>query len=97
MIKVTYDGEVDAKYVSIKKGKVHETKIIEDWLFFDLNQQGQILGIEILDVSKNDVTIYSLDDEVLHVGFSGNVSNGERFEQDFKVTSEYTNAEAVLA
>lgn len=97
MIKVTYDGEVDAKYVSIKEGKIHETKIVNDWLFFDVNQEGQVLGIEILDASKNQVTVSSLDDEVVHVGFSQNISNGEHFEQDFKVTSEYASAEAVLA
>lgn len=64
MIKVTYDNEVDAKYVSIKEGKIHETKTINDWLFFDVDEKGGVLGIEILDSSKRSLSLSTFDNEL---------------------------------
>lgn len=56
-MKISYDKEVDAKYISITEGVVHETKVLKDWLMLDLDAKGDILGIEILDASKNLVSI----------------------------------------
>ncbi|MCA9356655.1 DUF2283 domain-containing protein [Candidatus Nomurabacteria bacterium] len=64
MIKITYDSEVDAKYVSIKEGKIHETKIINDWMFLDIDEKGAVLGVEILDSSKRSFSLSTFDNEL---------------------------------
>jgi uncharacterized protein YuzE len=69
MIKITYDSKVDAKYISIKEGRFHETKIINDWLFFDVNIEGDVLGIEILDSSKSEVRIATFEDNLVKINF----------------------------
>jgi uncharacterized protein YuzE len=56
-MKVSYDKSVDAKYVTFKKGKVFQTKPLNDWLFLDINRKGEVLGVEILDASKNEVAL----------------------------------------
>lgn len=50
---ISYDKEIDAKYISVKKGKVFETKPYAEDVFIDLNEKGEILGIEILNASQN--------------------------------------------
>jgi len=97
MINVTYDQEVDAKYVSIKEGTIHETKIINDWLFLDVDNVGSIVGIEVLDSSKNDIEVYSFDGEVTHIGFSQKRENGETFKEDFDLKFNYVPGDAMLA
>lgn len=82
MMKVTYDTEVDAKYVSIKKGKVFDTKIINDWLFFDINKDGEVIGIEILGYSKNDVRITVDQGNLSQVFFDSKTHSG--VEDQFK-------------
>lgn len=56
-MKVSYDKIVDAKYITFKKGKVFATKPLNDWLFLDINKKGEVLGVEILDASKNEVAL----------------------------------------
>lgn len=68
-MKVSYDKSVDAKYVTIKSGKVSETKPLNEWLFVDLNKKGQILGVEILDASRNVVHIYTDGREVIYLNY----------------------------
>ena len=89
MIKVTYDSEVDAKYVSIKEGEFFETKIINDWLFFDVNKEGDVLGIEILDSSKSDVTIETFENNLVSINFSKKGSGLEPVNQDYDTQKEY--------
>lgn len=72
MIKVTYDSEVDAKYVSIREGKVSETKTINDWLFFDVDDKGGVLGVEILDSSKRLLSLTTLGNELTELSFPNN-------------------------
>lgn len=89
MIKVTYDSEVDAKYVSIKEGEFFETKIINDWLFFDVNKAGDVLGIEILDSSKSNVTIATFEDNLVNINFSRKGDGLEPINQDYGTQKEY--------
>lgn len=58
-MKVSYDKDIDAKYVSIKDGAVHQTKALEDWLMLDLDAEGGVLGVEILDASRNRVNLFT--------------------------------------
>ena len=52
-MKITYDKKADAKYIYLKKGKINFTKKVKDWLLFDYSKNGEMLGIEILNASKN--------------------------------------------
>ncbi len=72
MIKVTYDSDVDAKYIYIKEGKFHETKAVNDWLYFDVNAENEVLGIEILDSTNNEVTLSTFEDNLLNITFTRN-------------------------
>ncbi len=56
-METTYDKKYDIKYVRIKKGKIAQTKEEHDWLLLDCDQNGDILGIEILDASIHEVNI----------------------------------------
>ena len=53
-MKIKYDPEVDAAYISFKKGKTQVTTIrITEDVAIDLNQNEEIVGIEVLDASVN--------------------------------------------
>ena len=67
MINISYDKEIDAKYVSIKKDKIYETKILKDWLNLDLNKKGDVLGIEILNASENPIICQLSGDSNLNI------------------------------
>jgi uncharacterized protein YuzE len=51
-MKITYDPEVDALYISFKQGPTEVTTIrISDDVAIDLGLKEEIVGIEILDAS----------------------------------------------
>jgi len=53
-VKVDYDVENDILYIEFKKnGKVADTVEIGDDIFADVGENGEILGIEIWNASKN--------------------------------------------
>ena len=52
-MKITYDIQADAKYISIREGEVAATDIVEDWLMVDKDISGTVLGIEVLGASEN--------------------------------------------
>lgn len=52
-MKITYDKSLDAMYVSLKKGGYSHTKKITDSIMVDLSSKDEVLGLEILDDSKN--------------------------------------------
>ena len=51
-MKITYDKEADAMYIKFLEGKFASNKIIDKDTILDLDKDGNILGIEILDVIK---------------------------------------------
>ncbi len=51
-MKITYDEEVDALYISFKATKQVETKRIDEDIAFDYDEEGRISGIEVLDASR---------------------------------------------
>lgn len=98
MIKVTYDNEVDAKYVSIKEGKVYETKIINDWLFFDVDKNGNVLGVEILDSSKRAFSLFTFDNELSELVIPNADDSTQPLNKIDTIQRKYaTSTEAVLA
>lgn len=52
-MKITYDKRVDAMYIKLKKGRYDHTKKVTDDILVDVSKKGEVLGLEILDASKN--------------------------------------------
>ncbi len=48
MVSVEFDKEVNALYLRLKKGKVEKSDPVADNIVFDLNEEGNMIGIEIL-------------------------------------------------
>lgn len=57
-MEIKYDKTIDAKYVRIKEGKIAHTKKEQDWLLFDCAENGDVLGVEILNVSKHFISLF---------------------------------------
>jgi len=51
-MKIEYSKEADAIYVYFKEEYVAKSKEIEDGVVIDFDEKGQLIGIEVLDVSK---------------------------------------------
>ena len=52
-MKIHYDPKVDAVYIDLAKGKYEASRKISDSILVDEDKKGKVLGIEILDASKN--------------------------------------------
>ncbi len=59
-MKIEYSKEADAIYVYFKEAFVKKSKEIEDGVVVDFDEKGQLIGIEVLDVSHR----FSLSDIV---------------------------------
>ncbi|GAX61175.1 hypothetical protein SCALIN_C17_0209 [Candidatus Scalindua japonica] len=57
---IEYSKEADAIYVYFKEEFVAKSKEIEDGVVIDFDEKGQLIGIEVLDVSQR----FSLSDIV---------------------------------
>ena len=51
-MKIEYSKDADALYVYFREIEVAKTREIEEGVLVDLDNQGHLIGIEILDVSK---------------------------------------------
>lgn len=51
-MKITIDKEADAMYIEVSEGEFATNKIIDDETIIDLDKNGKIIGIELLNVSK---------------------------------------------
>ena len=51
-MEINYDKKADALYIEIRKGEFSENKKIDDFTIIDLDKDGNVLGIEFLEVSK---------------------------------------------
>lgn len=52
-MKITYDKKIDALYIQFKKGRYDHTKKVTDDILVDVSQKDEVLGLEILDASRN--------------------------------------------
>jgi len=57
-MKIEYDGEIDALYIRLQEKYVAKTIEIEEGLNIDLDENGKLIGLEILDATER----YSLAD-----------------------------------
>jgi uncharacterized protein YuzE len=57
-MKIEYDKDVDALYVRLQEKYVARTVEIEDGLNLDIDNEGKLIGLEVLDATRR----YSLSD-----------------------------------
>ncbi len=63
-MEISYDKDADAMYIEFRKGEFAKNKKIDDFTIIDLDKEDNILGIELLEVSKK-IPLESLSE--LHV------------------------------
>ena len=51
-MKVTYDSEADAMYIYLNEREVARTVRVSDRVLVDLDDEGNLRGVEVLFVSK---------------------------------------------
>ena len=51
-MEISYDKQADAMYIEFQKGLFAKNKKVDDFTIIDLDKDGNILGIELLEVSK---------------------------------------------
>jgi uncharacterized protein YuzE len=51
-MKITYDAEGDALYIRLREVDLADSMDVEEGVTVDLDGEGHIAGIEILDASK---------------------------------------------
>jgi uncharacterized protein YuzE len=51
-MKIEYDQQADAMYIRLRSGNVAESEEVRPGVVLDFDALGQVLGIEMLDVSK---------------------------------------------
>lgn len=51
-MKIEYSKEADAIYVYFREGYVAKSKEIEDGVVIDIDENGQLIGIEVLDATQ---------------------------------------------
>lgn len=52
-MKVTYDKEADAMYIKLTEEKFSKVKIIDKKTILNLDKNGNVIGVEVLLVSKH--------------------------------------------
>ncbi len=57
-MKIEYDKEVDALYIRLQEKYVGRTVELEEGLNLDLDENGKLIGLEVLDATER----YSLTD-----------------------------------
>ncbi|RMF06847.1 DUF2283 domain-containing protein [Candidatus Woesearchaeota archaeon] len=51
-MEISYDKDADALYIEFRKGTFARNKKLDDHTIFDLDSDGNLLGIELLNVSR---------------------------------------------
>jgi uncharacterized protein YuzE len=51
-MKVRIDKEADAMYVRLSEGAIEDTKEVGDGVLFDYDEDGNVVGIEVLYLSR---------------------------------------------
>ena len=69
---IEYSKTADERYVYFKQSEVARSKEVEEGVVVDLDAEGHVIGIEVLDASSNigiqdlvDVTIENLPLEIV--------------------------------
>jgi uncharacterized protein YuzE len=51
-MKITYDPEADALYIQLREAQPADSLDIEEGVTVDLDSEGHMIGLEVLDASK---------------------------------------------
>ncbi|MBN2454030.1 DUF2283 domain-containing protein [Candidatus Woesearchaeota archaeon] len=51
-MRIDYDEDADAMYIYLREGEFGHNKVIDDRTIMDYDKKGELLGIELLQVSK---------------------------------------------
>lgn len=65
-MKISYDPEADAIYIELRDVKPADSRDIEEGVTVDLDADGHVVGIEILDAQER-IGTESLDSVVVEV------------------------------
>ena len=52
-MRIEYDSKADAMYIWLRKAKYDVSEELAENVIIDLDKRGRIIGIEVLDASKN--------------------------------------------
>lgn len=67
-MKITYDKEADAMYIEFQEGEFQANKKVDGDTIIDIDKNGNLLGIEILNVSKKIPKNFLSDIRVQSIG-----------------------------
>ena len=57
---IRYDPKADALYIKIRDGKVADSEEISDGIIIDYDEDGNIIGIEVVEFSKKKINLNEL-------------------------------------
>ncbi|MBI4045072.1 MAG: DUF2283 domain-containing protein [Candidatus Diapherotrites archaeon] len=52
-MRINFDKKADALYIRFSEEKYFESDELREGIILDLDKSGKVIGLEILDVSKN--------------------------------------------
>ena len=70
-MKITFDKEADTMYIELNEGNFSSNKKIDNETILDLDEDGKILGIELLNINDKIANNFTSDINIQ----SGCVSN----------------------
>ena len=53
-MKIRYDPDADAMYITLRDGKVDHTKELDENTIIDYNKENEVIGVELLFVKENN-------------------------------------------
>ncbi|MBS3106025.1 DUF2283 domain-containing protein [Candidatus Woesearchaeota archaeon] len=56
-MKIRYDSDADAMYITFRDDKVDHTKEIDENTIADFNKKGQVIGVELLFVKERNPSL----------------------------------------
>ncbi|MDX2139255.1 MAG: DUF2283 domain-containing protein [Chloroflexota bacterium] len=64
-MRVTYDEQADALYISLVDKTVHRSQRVNFNCALDMDADGDVIGIEVLNVRKRDLNPYEIVNEII--------------------------------
>ena len=59
-IRLKYDRSSDALYIRVKENRIVDSEEVAPGIIVDYDENGEIVGIEILGFSKKKINLYRL-------------------------------------
>ena len=80
-MKIRYDSDADAMYITLKEDSVDHTKEVDENTIIDFNKAGQVIGVEILFVKERNPKLLKeldgLDGVIIPGGFGSRAVEGK--------------------